>query len=101
MTEDLVEHIDDAYAGSDLPHRFKAAIRFADALIGDPGSVPEERQLDLRTELLGEFTPEEIVELAITVTIAMGASKMAIAWGPPPPMPVTETPTPAPDTAVA
>jgi hypothetical protein len=96
-----VEQIDDGYAGSDLPDRFKAAIRFADALIGDPGSVPGPRQRDLRTELLGDFTPEEIVELAITVTIAMGSSKMAIAWGPPPPMPVTEVLTPTPDTTVA
>jgi hypothetical protein len=62
--------------------------------------VPGPRQVALRDELLRQFTPEEIVELAITVTIAMGASKMAIAWGPPPPMPVTEVPSPMPDSTV-
>jgi len=101
LTEALVEHIDDAYAASELPDRFKTAITFADALIRDPGSVPGPAGHDLRSQLLREFTPEEIVELAVTVTVAMGASKMAIAWGPPPPMPVTEVPTPAPDTTVA
>ena len=101
MTEALVEHIDDTYAASELPDRFKTAITFADALIGDPGSVPGPGQRELRSGLLRQFTPEEVIELAITVTVAMGASKMAIAWGPPPPMPVTEVPTPAPDTSVA
>jgi hypothetical protein len=101
LTEDLVEQIDDGYDGSDLPARFKAAIRFADALISDPGSMPGPSRHDLRSELLGELSPAEIVELAVTVTVAMGASKMAIAWGPPPPMPVSEVPTPTPDSTVA
>jgi alkylhydroperoxidase family enzyme len=93
-------HIEDGYVDSDLPDRYKMAIDFADALIRDPGSVSDPIREPLRTQLLKEFTPEEIVELAMTITMAMGFSKLAIAWGPPPSMPVTEVPTPAPDTTV-
>jgi hypothetical protein len=45
--------------------------------------------------MLAEFSPQQIVELTATITIAMGFSKAAIAWGPPPTMPVVEVPTPA------
>ena len=56
---------------------------------------------DLRKQLLAEFEPAEIVELTATITMAMGFSKVAIAWGPPPSMPILEVPTPTPDGTVA
>lgn len=70
---------------------------FADVLIRDPKDLTDE----LKAELAAEFTPTEIVELALTVTMAAGFSKADIAWGPPPNIPVTEVPTPGPDRSVA
>ena len=76
-----MDRIDDDYDRSDLPDRFKLALRLADAVITDPaGLSPADR-----TALTREFTPAELVELALTVAMAAGFSKAAIAWGPPPP----------------
>lgn len=66
-------------------------------LIRDPKDMTDE----LRRELASEFSPAEIVELALTITMAAGFSKAAIAWGPPPDIPVMEVPTPGPDRSVA
>jgi alkylhydroperoxidase family enzyme len=96
LTEDLVELIEDGYETSDLPPRIKLAIKYTDVLITDPGSLTD----DLRAELADEFTPEQIVELTATVTIASAFSKAAVAWGPPPSIPVTAVPTPVPDASV-
>jgi AhpD family alkylhydroperoxidase len=97
LTEDLVDDIDDRYADSALPTRYKLAVRFADVIIGDPSGMPA----DLRAAMREEFSPEEIVELAMTTALAMAFSKAAVAWGPPPDMPVLEIPTPTPDGSVA
>ncbi len=64
-------------------------------LVQNPRGMTDE----LRAELLAEFTPGEVVELMVTVALASGFSKAAIAWGPPPPMPVMEVPTPTSDPA--
>jgi hypothetical protein len=56
---------------------------------------------ELRRDLAAAFSPAEIVELALTITIAMGFSKAAIAWGPPPRIPVMEVPTPGPGRSVS
>jgi hypothetical protein len=101
LTEELVEDIEDGYGDSTLPERYKNALRFADVLIADPGSADDPAHEGLRADLLKEFSPEEIVELGMTITMAMGFSKLAIAWGPPPGMPVTEVPTPTADSTVA
>ena len=52
---------------------------------------------ELRRELLDQFTPDQIVELALTTALASAFSKAAIAWGPPEAIPVMEVPTPGPD----
>jgi alkylhydroperoxidase family enzyme len=96
LTEDLVDLIEDGYETSDLPHRYKLAVRYTDVLITDPSSLTDE----LRAELAAEFTPAQIVELTATVTIASAFSKAAVAWGPPPSIPVTQVPTPVPDSSV-
>lgn len=96
LTEELIDDIDDDYASSELPHRFKLAVRYADVIINDPSGLPDE----LKTELVEEFTPEQIVELTLTTAYAMAFSKAAVAWGPPPDMPVLEVPTPTPDGSV-
>jgi AhpD family alkylhydroperoxidase len=96
LNEGLVDQIDDGYAESDLPVRYKLAVRYADVIIGDPRGLDEE----LKQALNEEFTPDEIVELTLTTTFAMAFSKAAVAWGPPPDMPVLEVPTPTPDSSV-
>jgi alkylhydroperoxidase family enzyme len=78
-----------------LPDRYKDAIRATDTLISDPSGMDD----DLRAALLGEFSPEQIVELLVTAAVASAFSKAAIAWGPPAPVPVTEVPTPTPEPA--
>ena len=97
MTEDLVAGIEEDFESSGLPPRFKVAIRYADALIKHPDDVSDE----LKKELLNEFSPAEIVEFTACLTIAMGFSKAAIAWGPPEPIPVTDVPTPGPGRSVS
>lgn len=92
LTEGLVDLIEDGYETSALPPRIKLALRYTDVLITDPSALTD----TLRAELAATFTPEEIVELTATVTIAAAFSKAAVAWGPPPAIPVTEVPTPAP-----
>ena len=42
----------DGFEESDLPQRYKLAIRYADVLITDPKDLDD----DLRAELLDEFT---------------------------------------------
>lgn len=96
LTEDLVELIEDGYEESDLPPKLKLAVRYTDVLITDPSALTDE----LRAELAEVFTPEQIVELTATVTIASAFSKAAVAWGPPPSIPITSVPTPVPDASV-
>jgi AhpD family alkylhydroperoxidase len=96
LTEELVDDIDEDYEDSDLPDRFKLAVRYADVIINDPGGLSG----TLKAELNEEFTPEQVVELTLTTAFAMAFSKAAVAWGPPPDMPVLEVPTPTPDGSV-
>ena len=91
-----MDQIQDGYADSDLPDRLKLALRMSDAVISDPSGLSETDQAALREE----FTSAELAELALTVAMAAGFSKAAIAWGPPPVIPVTEVPTPTPDGTV-
>lgn len=41
-----------------------------------------------------EFTDTELAELTLTVAMAVGFSKSAIAWGPEPQLPTMSVPTP-------
>ncbi|MEZ5168074.1 MAG: hypothetical protein R2695_16900 [Acidimicrobiales bacterium] len=94
MAEAAVDQIDDGFATSQLPGRWKAAVAWADVVIGAATS-PE---IDPRTEL----SLAEIAELTLTVAVAQGFSKAAIAWGPAPVLPTMTVPTPgtpAPDPA--
>jgi alkylhydroperoxidase family enzyme len=93
LTEDFVDDIDDEFATSTLPDRWKLTIRYADALIVDPKGIDDE----LRAALLHEFASAELVELTATITTAIAFSKAAVAFGAPPEMPVLEVPTPTVD----
>ena len=89
LEEEYVELIDDAYADSDLPPRWKLAARLADALIAD-ARVDQ----SLRAALLAEFTDAEIVELTATIATAIAFSKASVAFGAPDEMPLVVVPTP-------
>lgn len=49
---------------------------------------------DLRAAVGEEFGDAELTELTLTVAMAVGFSKSAIAWGPEPRLPTLEIPTP-------
>lgn len=96
LTEEHVERIADGYEASDLPDRWKLAVRWADAVIGHPASQAGA----VRGDVAATWTPAEVAELTLTIAIAQGFSKAAVAWGPPPEIPVTVIPTPTPDSDV-
>ncbi len=93
LTEEYVDEIVDGYETSELPDRWKAAVRWTDVVIGFPAAATDAQ----RAELAEEFTPAQIVELTLTAAIAQGFSKAAVAWGPPEDMPVLVIPTPTPE----
>ena len=90
LTEDFVALIGDGFGVSALPDRWKLAIRLADALTADARI-----DASLRTDLLAEFAPAQIVELTATITTAIAFSKAAVAFGAPEEMPLVVVPTPA------
>jgi alkylhydroperoxidase family enzyme len=96
LREEHVDLIVDGYEATDLPERWKLAIRLADALIADA-------RIDdgLRAALLAEFSAGEIVELTATITTAIAFSKAAVALGAPDEMPLIVVPTPSVDRDVA
>jgi AhpD family alkylhydroperoxidase len=96
LDEEAVDLIVDGYEATELPERWKVAIRLADALIADARLDDE-----LRAALLDEFSPEQIVELTATITTAIAFSKAAVAFGAPEEMPLMVVPTPTVDSDVA
>jgi alkylhydroperoxidase family enzyme len=92
LDEDAVDQIVDGYQNSELPERWKLAIRLADALIADA-------RVDgaLRAALLTEFSDEQIVELTATIATAIAFSKASVAFGAPEEMPLIVVPTPSID----
>ncbi|MFM8303654.1 MAG: hypothetical protein ACKOA9_05060 [Actinomycetota bacterium] len=74
-----------------LSARHELVVRLTDALLAGGHLDP-----DLRSALLDEFGAEGLDELLLTVALASGFSKAAVAWGPPPEIPVMEVPTPTP-----
>jgi hypothetical protein len=84
LTETAVAQIDGDVTHSALGPRWKDAVAWADTVIGarPPGRPP------------GELTRAELAELTLTVAVAQGFSKAAIAWGPAPELPTMVIPTP-------
>jgi alkylhydroperoxidase family enzyme len=92
LTETDVARIDDAYATSALPPRWKAAIALTDVVLGRV-DAPAPAEV---AALADAFTAPEVVELAVTAALCHGFSKIAIALGgAPADMPLTIVPTPA------
>ncbi|HEV7734759.1 MAG TPA: carboxymuconolactone decarboxylase family protein [Candidatus Binatia bacterium] len=91
LDEGRVDLIAQGFEASALSDRHKTAIRWTDAFLQDPAGT----SAALRTEMLGHFTPEEIVELTLGAALFMGFSKIAIVLGQEPEtMPTTVIPTP-------
>ena len=89
LDEDRVALIEDGFDHTELPRRWKLAIRLADALIADARV-----DTDLRAALLDEFTDAQIVELTATIATAIAFSKASVAFGAPAEMPLMVVPTP-------
>lgn len=96
LTEEHVERIEDGYEATDLPGDWKVALRWADAVIGHPAS----QAAAVRPEVEATWSPAQVTELTLTIAIAQGFSKAAVAWGPPPEIPVMVIPTPTPTSDV-
>jgi hypothetical protein len=79
----------DGYEDGDLPVRWKRALALADLVLGVRAADDA-----LRRTLHEEFGEDELAELTLTVAMAVGFSKAAIAWGPEPQLPTIEIPTP-------
>ena len=91
LTEDQVDQIDDGYDASTLSERQKVVLRFTDAYLHDPGHV----DAAITERLQALFTPAEIVELGLAVTMFLAMSKVLISLGTEPEsMDVTVLPTP-------
>ena len=69
-----------------LTQRWRAAAAWAEIVIGHASTNPTPPP---------EFTDAELAELTLTVAVAQGFSKAAIAWGPAPELPVMTIPTPS------
>lgn len=90
LTEDRVALIDDGFEASALSDTEKAVVRFVDTFLGDPAAIDDAQ----RRELQEHFDAGQLVELACSVALFRGFSKIAIALGPPPDMPTQVIPTP-------
>jgi hypothetical protein len=66
----------DYYWSSDLPDHQKAALRLADALMTQPGSIDQE----LRDELHRHFTHDQLIELTVDV-MKWNYQKVPVALG--------------------
>ncbi len=77
LEEEQVELIADGYAGSTLSARDKATLTLTDAIIGDPRSLSEAQ----RSQIRGEMSDAEVVEVALGVGLFMALSKVLITLG--------------------
>jgi alkylhydroperoxidase family enzyme len=91
LSEALVEQVRDGYETSELSARQKAVLRWTDTFLS---RAPEPDAAQLR-DVLGFFTPAELVELTAGLALFMGFSKIAVSLGGmPESLPVTVQPTP-------
>jgi len=90
LTEDLVGQLGD-YRHSELPDATKAALEWADVILGG-GDVEDDAVVD---RLRAHFTPAEIVELTYAIGTFGGYSKQIIVLGlEPEALPLTVIPAP-------
>ncbi|MFZ9394569.1 MAG: carboxymuconolactone decarboxylase family protein [Erythrobacter sp.] len=78
LGEDVVDDITDGYeTSSRLTDAEKAALKFTDALIHDPALLDGDAQAALRRH----FTPGQIAELGLGVTLFLALAKALITMG--------------------
>lgn len=75
LDEPTIEKVK-AYEASDLSERHKVALRFADAIMTQPGQISDE----LRSDLFVHFTREQIVEMTVDV-MKWNYQKVTVALG--------------------
>jgi alkylhydroperoxidase family enzyme len=74
--ESMVDQLDDVEHSDLAPHQ-KAAVRLAQAFLGDPSSFDASAQKDL----LEHFTPEQVAELLLDLVRFRPGSKLTVAAG--------------------
>jgi alkylhydroperoxidase family enzyme len=77
LGEDKVAMIQDDFGSSELSDREKLILAFTDQILDDPGGLSEK----LKSELLTEFTPDELVHLSMAVVHFSGFSRCAVSLG--------------------
>ena len=75
LDETMVAKVTQFWA-SDLPDHQKAALRLADALMTQPGSIGD----DLKAELRRHFTDEQLLEITVDV-MKWNYQKVSVALG--------------------
>ena len=90
LVEEKIDAIDDGYESYFAPHEV-AALKLTDDIVGLPGQLD-----DADTTLLKQhFNTAELAELALSVGLFLGMSKVLITLGlEPEEMPITLVPTP-------
>jgi alkylhydroperoxidase family enzyme len=77
VTEDVADQIVDGYETSTLTDRQKAALRWTDAVLNDPGNIPA----DVRAGIEQHLSPPELVELTLALALFHGLSRVLISLG--------------------
>jgi len=91
LTEDIADQVTDGFEASALDDRQKAALRWTDAVLGDPGSIPA----DVRQGLARFLDPGEVFEVTLALVLFHGLSRVLISLGlEPDHMPTTVVATP-------
>jgi alkylhydroperoxidase family enzyme len=90
LTEDKAALIDDGFEHSDLDERSKAIVAFTDVMLR-----AEAPSAELAAEMRRHFTTDQLVELAMGISLFHGFSKLMITLGlEPESMDTTVMPTP-------
>ena len=77
LTEDIADQIDEGYEASQLDDRQKAALRWTDAVLDNPGGIPADVQAGVERYL----TPAELLELTMALALFHGLSRVLISLG--------------------
>ncbi|MEH6551461.1 MAG: carboxymuconolactone decarboxylase family protein [Pseudomonadales bacterium] len=77
LDEDTVQLIDEDYKNSTLSHRHKLLLEFTDLYLQDPRQLTDQ----LKTILLAEFSPQELIHASLAVVLFNTFSRCAVALG--------------------
>lgn len=77
LTEDMVDLIHDGYETSELSDDQKLILRYTDAFLRDPANPAP----GLTAQMSARYTPAEIVEITLALTMFLGMAKVLISLG--------------------